>query len=155
MSATGVASQAAAAAQNQTKLTVAYPPVQPVGGKLRLTCLSLMESELTGSADKSLTGGIEGKVTPGQNGASISIRSASTLMFQSDAGAKLGGPDGAAAFTIVSNDTTQVVAYYFDGRSMSSLVVNKANGLAIWSKIRSTFPVYDAPTGGSSYFVCR
>lgn len=140
-------------AQGPAKQTVAFPPTQPVGAKRVLTCLSLMETDLTASRDATLANGIEGKVSSGQNGVSISIKNDSTVEFLSDAGAKAGG--GAATFQIVKNDASQLAAYFFDGQSMSSLVLNKENGLAIWSKIRSTFPVYDAPTGSSSFLVCR
>jgi hypothetical protein len=142
----------ASLAQVSPTQTVAFPPTQAVGDKRVLTCLSLMETGLTASRDATLVNGIEGKVSPGQNGATLSIRSDSTLEFMSDAGAKVGG--GAATFRTVRNDAAQLVAYFFDGQSMSSLVLNKDNGLAIWSKIRSTFPVYDAPTGSSSFMVC-
>ena len=113
-----------------------------------------MEADITGSADTSLTKGIEGKVTPGKNGASLSISDDSTLVFLSDAAVNLGEQTG-AEFEIIKNDRAELVAYFFVGNSMSSLVLNKDNGLAIWSEIRSTFPLYDAPTGSSSYLVCR
>ena len=140
-------------AQVPAKQTVAFPPTQPVGAKRVLTCLSLMETDLTASRDATLVNGIEGKVSSGQDGVSLSIKNGSTVEFLSGAGAKAGG--GAATFQIVRNDAAQMAAYFFDGQSMSSLVLNKDNGLAIWSKIRSTFPIYDAPTGSSSFLVCR
>ena len=122
-------------------LTVAFPPVRSVAGKRAFTCLSLMETDLTASADTSLTDGIEGKVTAGKNGASLSIND-STLTFLSDAAAKSGETEG-ASFKIIRNDRAELVAYFFDGISMSSFVLNKDNGLAIWSKIRSTFRCTD------------
>lgn len=143
----------ASVAQVPAKQTVAFPPTQAVGSKRVLTCLSRMETDLTASRDATLVNGIEGKVSSGQNGVSLSITNDSTVEFLSDAGAKAGG--GSATFQIVRNDAAQLAAYFFDGQSMSSLVLNKDNGLAIWSKIRSTFPIYDAPTGSSSFLVCR
>ena len=112
-----------------------------------------METDVTASTDPSLTNGIEGRVTPGQNGATLTIESSSRLTFQSDAAAKINA--AGAPFTIIRDDTKQLAAYFFDGASMNSLVLNKTSGLAIWPKIRSTFPMYDAPTGSSSYLVCR
>jgi len=139
--------------QQGRTLSVPYPPVQGVGDKPTLTCLALMEANIDGSADSSLTSGIEGKVTSGQNGATLTIGNDATVRLLSDAGARVGGT--AATFNVIINDSTQLVASFFDGQSMNSLVINKSNGLAIWSKIRSTFPVYDAPTGSASYMACR
>jgi hypothetical protein len=149
-----VPGQRSPVAHERGTLAVAFPPVRSVAGKRAFTCLSLMETDLTASADRSLADGIEGKVTPGKNGVFLSITNDSTLTFLSDAAAKSGETDG-AKFKIISDDRAELVAYFFDGVCLSSFVLNRDTGLAIWSKIRSTFPVYDAPTESSSYLVCR
>ena len=109
---------------------------------------------MTGSYDLALTRGLEGKITKGENDASVSIENASLLRFLSgpafSAGIARGSP-----FEIVVNTQDQLVANYFNGDSMNTFVLNKRNGLAIWSKVRATFPVYDAPTGGQSYLICQ
>lgn len=64
-------------------LTAPYPPTQSVGGTSAMTCLALMETDLTASPDRALTNGIEGRVTPGRNGISLMIKDASTLTFVS------------------------------------------------------------------------
>ena len=135
-------------------LSVPYPPVQPVADKTTLTCMALMEADLTGSPDTSLTKGIEGKITSGQNGVTVTIGNDGTVRFASDAAAQVDATT-ASTFTVVANNKSQLVASLFDGQSMNSLVINKASGLAIWSKTRSTFPLYDAPTASASYMVCR
>lgn len=112
-----------------------------------------MEADLTGSRDRALTEGVEGKVTAGRNNASISIQDA-TLVFLSESGFAAGTTRG-AEFEIIKNNDLELVAFLFDGTSMNSFTLNKTNGLAIWSKIRSDFPGYDAPTGSESYLVCQ
>ena len=39
------------------------------------------------------------------------------------------GEQAGAAFEIIKNDPAELVAYFFDGNSMSSFVLNKENGL--------------------------
>ena len=135
-------------------LKIPFPATQAIGDRTSLTCQSLVDSDVSGSGDKSLTNGIEGKVTRGGNKAAVSWNDSSTLTFLSGAAFEAGVPQG-VAFSIVSNSNEELVAHYFDGNSINTFVLNKRNGLAIWSKIRSTFPVYDAPTGAMSYMQCQ
>jgi hypothetical protein len=135
-------------------LTIDLPAAQSVQGRQSLSCRSLMEADLTGSRDGALTKGLEGKVTAGQNKVYVSIADAATLLFLSEAGFAAGTTRG-AEFKIIANNDSELVAYLFDGASINSFTLNKTNGLAIWSKIRSTFPVYDAPTGSESHLVCQ
>jgi hypothetical protein len=113
-----------------------------------------MESDMTGSYDTSLTKGLEGKVSTGLNAVSIEIEGASTLVFLSEAGFAAGTARG-PSFEILQNTQDQLAATFFDGNSVNTFVLNKTNGLAIWSKIRPTFPGYEAPTGAQSYMMCR
>ncbi len=135
-------------------LKIDFPPTQSVRGRRSLTCRSLLETDVTGSRDKFLTNGIEAKVSHGANDISIVLKEPTSITFISEA-ARKSGVDRGDDFTVVRNDDSQLVAYLFNGTSLNSFVLNKTNGLAIWSKIRSTFPVYDAPTGGTSYLLCR
>jgi len=113
-----------------------------------------MESDMTGSHDATLTKGLEGKVSPGVNSVSIEIEGPKTLAFLSEAGFSAGTARG-PSFEILQNTQEQLAATFFDGNSVNTFVLNKSNGLAIWSKVRATFPVYDAPTGAQSYLICQ
>lgn len=146
--------QAPAPREASPGLAIDLPRAQSVQGQQSLSCRSLMEADLTGSRDGALTKGLEGKVTAGQNKVSVSIENSTTLLFLSEAGFAAGTTRG-AEFKIIANNDSELVAYFFDGASMNSFALNKTNGLAIWSKIRSSFPVYDAPTGSESYLVCQ
>jgi len=134
-------------------LKIPFPATEGVGGRRSLQCRSLLDTDISGSRDKSLTNGIEGKVVPGQDSVIVSVRG-SVLTFMSGAAQGSGVVRG-DDFTILKDSESELVAYLFNGASMNSFVLNKTNGLAIWSKIRSTFPVYDAPTGAASYLQCR
>jgi hypothetical protein len=140
--------------RSKRNLTVDLPIAQTIQGKPSLSCRSLMETDLTGSYDRSLTNGLEGKVTLGENKISVLFRDVTTLLFLSEAAFQAGTAVG-DEFTIVKDSDSGLVAYLFNGTSMNSFVLNRKNGLAIWSKTRSTFPVYDAPTGGVSYLSCQ
>ena len=97
---------------------------------------------------------VEGKLKAGANNVSVSIDAPQRMSFLSEAGFDAGvarGPE----FQIIANTARELVASYFDGSSINTFVLNKSNGLAIWSKIRATFPVYDAPTGGQSFLACQ
>ena len=132
---------------------VDFPTVtNNIGSRSLLECVSLVDTDITGSNNPALTDGIEGKVVLGREGVRLFMDD-STLVFLSEAAADTGDLDG-MKFTILANDSLQIVAYFYNGTSMNSFVLNKRNGLAIWSKIRPTFPVYDAPTGGVSYLQC-
>jgi hypothetical protein len=113
-----------------------------------------MESDMTASYDTSLTKGLEGKVSVGQNAVSIEIEGPKTLVFLSQAGFSAGTARG-PSFEILANTKDQLAATFFDGSSVNTFVLNKTNGLAIWSKVRPTFPGYEAPTGALSYMTCQ
>jgi hypothetical protein len=76
------------------------------------------------------------------------------LAFLSQAGFAAGTARG-PSFEILENTPDQLAASFFDGSSVNAFVLNKKNGLAIWSKVRPTFPVYNAPTGSQSYLKCQ
>jgi hypothetical protein len=144
--------QNAGAALAERSVPLPSPNEVRADGSLR--CRALMESELTGSYDSTLTQGLDGKLSSGANNVSISMGESKTLSFLSEAGFSTGvarGPE----FQIIANTSNELVASFFDGSSINTLVLNKSNGLAVWSKIRATFPGYNAPTGSQSYLACQ
>ena len=135
-------------------MSVALPTPTPLAGRDTFACRSLMDSDLTGSYDASQTKGLEDKISGAGNAVSVKIENRKTLVFLSDAAANA-GVQGGSSFDIVLNTNAQLVAMYFNGTSINLFVLNKTNGLAIWSKTRSTFPGYGAPTGAMTYMACR
>jgi len=90
----------------------------------------------------------------GTNKVSLQIKDEKTLSFLSGASFNAGDVGG-VDFSIVKNDDKELVAAMWNGTSMNTVVLNKKNGLAIWSKSRSDFPTYDAPSADLSYLICR
>ena len=145
---------AVAAQEAAVQRIAALPAARSPAGQSSFRCRSLMEADLTSSYDPNLAKGLEGKLKAGANNVSVSIDAPQRMSFLSEAGFDAGvarGPE----FQIVANTARELVASYFDGSSINTFVLNKSNGLAVWSKIRATFPVYDAPTGGQSFLACQ
>ena len=143
-----------AEAPDRRKMVVELPERVPLHGQNSFNCRALLESDLTASYDTSLTKGLEGNVSAGQNAVSIEIDGPKTLAFLSQAGFAAGTARG-PSFDIVQNTQDQLMATFFDGSSLNTFVLNKTNGLAIWSKVRPTFPGYEAPTAAQSYMICQ
>jgi len=138
----------------ETKVKVAFPYSESVANNTSFACQSLIDSSATGSKEESLTNGIEYEVRKGTNKASIKIKDDKTITFLSGASFDT-GESGGVDFQIIKNDSKELVAALWNDNSMNSIVINKDNGLAVWSKIRSEFPGYGAPTSDSSYMSCK
>ena len=83
-----------------------------------------------------------------------------TLSLITVASVKAGNTD-AARFEIVKGDKDFLMAVFISEgsipsmSSISSLVLNKKNGLAVWTKSRAEFLAYDAPDTQGIYLACR
>jgi len=141
-------------ATGQRSMVAELPAPSSIGARRSFSCRALMESEMTGSYDTTLTKGLEGRVSAGVNSVSIEIEDSRTLAFLSQAAFSAGTARG-SSFEIVQDTQDQLVASFFNGSSVNTFVLNKSNGLAIWSKVRATFPVYGAPTGSQTYLICQ
>lgn len=135
-------------------VSVALPSDHDVSGQSSFRCRALLETDLTGSTNAQRSRSLDGKVSPGSNDISVSIEGPVTLSFLSQAGF-LAGTTRGSEFTIQSNMKDELIASSFDGQSSNSFVLNKNNGLAIWSKVRPSFPGYGAPTGANTYLACE
>lgn len=135
-------------------VSVTLPLDHDVSSQTSFRCRALLETDVTGSTDAQRPRSLEGKIGPGSDDISVSIERPDTLSFLSGAAFAAGTTRG-SEFAIQSNTRTELVASHFDGQSSNSFVLNKSNGLAIWSKVRSTFVGYGAPTGASTYLSCE
>lgn len=136
------------------KYKISFPFTQSVVSNTTFACEALIDSGVTGSPIEYLTNGIEATISKGTNKVSLQIKDEKTLSFLSGASFNAGDVGG-VDFPIVKNDDKELVAVMWNGASMNTVVLNKKNGLAIWSKSRSDFPTYDAPSADLSYLVCR
>jgi len=133
---------------------ISFPFTESVVNNSTFSCEALIDSDITGSPLKSLTYGIEATVGKGVNKVSLQIKDEKTLSFLSGASFDTGETEG-VDFSIVKNDNKELVAAMWNGTSMNTVVLDKKNGLAIWTKSRSDFPVYGAPSVDLSYLICR
>lgn len=138
---------------DERKYKISFPFTQSVVSN-SFACEALIDSSVTGSPVEYLTNGIEATVGKGTNKVSLQIKDEKTLSFLSGASFNVGDVDG-VDFSIIENNDKELVAAMWNGTSMNTVVLNKKNGLAIWSKSRSDFPNYDAPSADLSYLICR
>lgn len=136
------------------KYKIAFPFTQSVSNNTTFSCEALIDVDVTGSPVEYLTNGIEATVGKGTNKVSLAIKDDKTISFLSGASFNTGNVGG-VDFTIVKNDDKELVVAMYNDTSMNSIVLNKKNGLGIWSKSRSDFPTYDAPSADLSYLICR
>jgi len=136
------------------KYKISFPFTQSVASNSTFACEALIDSSVTGSPVEYLTNGIEATTGKGTNKVSLQIKDEKTLSFLSGASFNAGDVGG-VDFSIVKNDDKEIIATMWNGSSMNSIVINKKNGLGIWSKSRSDFPTYDAPSADLSYLICR
>jgi hypothetical protein len=136
------------------KYKISFPFTQSVASNSTFACEALIDSSVIGSPVEYLTNGIEATIGKGTNKVSLQIKDEKTLSFLSGASFNAGDVGG-VDFSIVKNDDKELVAAMWNGTSMNTLVLNKKNGLAIWSKSRSDFLNYNAPSSNLSYLICR
>ena len=140
--------------ENGNRFKIAFPFTQNVSDRTSLACEALIDSNITGSPVEYLTDGIEATVGKGTNKVSLQIKDEKILSFLSGASFEAGDVGG-VDFSIIKNDDKELIAAMWNNSSMNTVVLNKENGLAIWSKSRSDFPTYGAPSGDLSYLICR
>jgi len=136
------------------KYKISFPIIQSVVSNSTFACEALIDSSVTGSPVEYLINGIEATSGKGTNKFSLQIKDEKTLSFLSGASFDA-GVVGGVDFSIVKNDDKELVAAMWNGTSMNTVVLNKKNGLAIWSKSRSDFLTYEAPSADLSYSICR
>jgi len=135
-------------------MKVPFPYVNSVANNTSFACESLLSSSLIGSPEEYLTNGIEGSVDKGTDKVAMSIKDEKTLVLQTGANVSAGFTEG-DNFVIVQNDKNKLMAVWFNENVISTVVLNKDNGLAVWLKGNPSFITYDAPYGSMIYMVCR
>lgn len=142
------------------KLKIPFPVTFDVSSNTSFACESLMSATLIGSEAEYLTNGIEGEVERGTDKIAMKIKDAQTLEFLTVASLEIGVTEG-SKFVIVQNDREKLIAAYFNESDpipgIDTLVLNKKNGLALWTKAKPEFlgSIYGAPGGMVFYLICR
>lgn len=135
-------------------LKVPFPYTFSVRNNTSFACESLVSADIIGSTEEYLTNGIEGSVKKGTDKVAMNIKDSQTLTFLTGASVQLGTTEG-DEFAIVQNNDQKLMAAWFNENVISTVVLNKANGLAVWLKGNPDFVTYGAPHGGIIYMVCR
>ena len=140
--------------QVANNMSVSFPLVSSVVNNTSFACESLLSSGIISSSDENLTNGIEGSVNKGTDKVALNIKDEKTLTMQTGANISAGIAKG-DDMAIIQNDKNKLMAVWFNDNVTSTIVLNKSNGLAVWLKGNSSFPLYDAPYGSVIYMICR
>jgi hypothetical protein len=135
-------------------MKVAFPYIANIGSNTSFACEALLSSDIIGSPEEYLTNGIEGTIKKGTDNIAMSIKDPENLTFITGASVGVGVTEG-ETFSILKNDNEKLVAFWSNDNVVSTVVLNKNNGLGIWSKGNSDFLLYDAPYGSIVYMICR
>lgn len=133
---------------------VPFPYTFSVAGNTSFACESLVSADIIGSPEEYLTNGVEGSVQKGTDKIAMNIKDEKTLNFLTGASIQAGTSEG-DNFAIVQNDNQKLMAVWFNENVISTVVLNKTNGLGVWLKGNPDFITYGAPHGSVIYMVCR
>lgn len=135
-------------------IKVQFPYASNVANNTSFACESLLSASIIGSPEEYLTNGIEGSVQKGTDKVAMNIKDSETLSLLTAASIEAGTTEG-DNFKIVQNNDQKLMAFWFNENVISTVVINKNNGLAIWLKGNPDFILYGAPHGQVIYMVCR
>jgi len=135
-------------------LKVPFPYAFSVANNTSFACESLMSANIIGSPVEHLTNGIEGDVAKGTDKIAMTIKSPEVLSFLTGATVGIGVTEG-DNFAIVENNAEKLMAVWFNENAISTVVLNKKNGLGVWLKGNPDFPLHEAPHGQVIYMICR
>lgn len=136
------------------KLKVDFPYTSNISQNVSFACESLVYSDVIGSPTEYLTDGIEGEVKKGTDTIAMTIKDEDTLSFLTGVAVKAGTSEG-DNFRIVQNNDEKLMAVWFNQYVINTVVLNKKNGLGVWTKSDPDFITYDAPHGSIIYMICR
>ncbi|MCR4284056.1 MAG: hypothetical protein NUV64_01920 [Parcubacteria group bacterium] len=137
---------------NTVKVT--FPYTLNVVSNTSFACESLVSADIIGSPEEYLTNGIEGSVQKGTDKIAMNIKDEKTLNFLTGGDMQAGASEG-ENFTIVQNNNQKLMAIWFNENVISTVVLNKTNGLGVWLKGNPDFITYGAPFGNIIYMICR
>jgi hypothetical protein len=135
-------------------IKVSFPYTKNIASNTDYACESLVSSSIIGSPEEYLTNGIEGSVEKGTDKIAMSIKDESTLVFQTAASISVGITEG-DSYLILQNNSSKLLAVWFNEYTVSTVVINKENGLALWLKGSPDYITYGAPYGSVIYMICR
>jgi len=136
--------------QSVASLKVPVPYAQNVAGNTSFACKSLMSANVVGDSIEDV---VNGEVAEGTDKVAMTIKDEKTLTFMTGASIEIGVTEG-DDFAIVQNTNQQLMAVWFNENVVSSVVLNKKNGLAVWTKGNPDFITLGVPVGLVVYLSC-
>ncbi len=136
---------------NTTKIP--FPYSNNVSQNTSFACKSILSSTIIGNSGDIPINGIEASIEKGTDQIAMNIKDPETLIFQTGANISAGITDG-DEFRIIQNDDTTLSAVWYNSNTVSTIVLNKSNGIAIWLRGTPTFITFDAPYANTIYMTC-
>ena len=99
---------------------------------------------------------VEGDVSEGTDTVALQIKDENTLIMSTAASISAGMAEG-DEMRILENDAQKLTAVWYGSDVngvISGIVLNKTNGLAVWTKGNSDFALLGVPSGTINYLTC-
>lgn len=138
---------------SKNTLKIPFPYTLSVQQETTFACEGLISAGIVGSSEEYLTNGIEGSVEKGTDKIAMEIKNDQFLTLLTSASVEAGITEG-DEMAIIQNTSEKLMAVWFNEDVISTVVLNKKNGLGIWSKSNPDFLVYEAPYGSVIYLKC-
>lgn len=135
---------------------VEYPSTTGLHGGDSFSCKSLMAADIIGDNSGTLKDkkGIHGSISAGTDSVAMKVKDEDTLLFITGTAVEVGTAEG-DEFSIIQNNNDFLMAVANHGQAISTVVINKDNGLAVWTKGNPDFFGYGAPFGLITYMKCN
>ena len=137
-----------------SSVKVPFPYVTNVSSKTSFACDSLLSSLTSGNSAEYSINGIEASVSKGTDKIAMTIKDEKTLVLQTALNVSYGFTEG-DSFQIIQNGENKLMAVWYSDNAISTIVLNKDSGLAVWLKGVAGPFMGDAPYATSTYMVCR
>lgn len=136
------------------KIEVDLPYLTSITENNFLSCKALVSSHAIANLFvEHLDKKIIGEVEEGTDEMAIEIKDNDTLIFQTKASLSIGLAEG-NEFLIIKNNNEELTAISVNENAVHLISLNKANGLGVWTKGTSKFPIYDTPQASIIYMHC-
>lgn len=124
-----------------------------IAGNTSFACRALIATSIHGNAAISE---VEGEVTPGTDSIALKIVDSDTVQLNTAANVAAGIAEG-DNMRILGNDEKKLMAVWYSDQGnsvISTIALNKENGLAVWTKANSEFLLLGTPYGTAIYMQC-
>jgi hypothetical protein len=122
--------------------------------KNSFACDSLLSSSILGSPAEYSINGIEASVSKGTDKVALVITDEKTLVLQTALNVSFGNIEG-DSMQIIQNSDTKLMAVWYSDNAVSTIVLNRVTGLAVWVKGVGSSIMSDTPYATSNYMACR